>query len=323
MQLDANSSSERDAPRRGRRARGRRGAPGPLVGAGIGLALVVLAGVVAFGSGSEHATAPGDRAERLIPAQFFDYAFTLGVVLAVALVVAYVFLSPERVPVRGRGLSLWELLSVTIFISLFVLVMYQGAARLQRGVLDEANERAQRQRPPPRAQPDPTKETRREDRSVRFEWEAALITTGLLAAGCYVYLRRRRRPSAPGSEAGVAEDLAAVLDEAVDDLLAERDARRAVIAAYARLERTLAAHGVARRPHEAPLEYLARVLGELDVARASLLALTELFERAKFSRHVIDGGMKSEAIAAFVSVRDELRAGSSAVADDERMPASA
>ena len=36
--------------------------------------------------------------------------------------------------------------------------------------------------------------------------------------------------------------------------------------------------------------------------------LTALFERAKFSTHDIDPGMKNDAIDALVEVRDELRA---------------
>jgi hypothetical protein len=39
-----------------------------------------------------------------------------------------------------------------------------------------------------------------------------------------------------------------------------------------------------------------------------VLALTELFERAKFSRHRIDAEMKEEAIGALVAVRDDLEA---------------
>ena len=106
----------------------------------------------------------------------------------------------------------------------------------------------------------------------------------------------------------MGERLAAVLDETLDDLRAEQDARRAVIAAYARMERVLAAHGVPRRPSEAPLEYLARALRDLDVPASAALDLTELFERAKFSPHPIDAAMKDEAIGALATVRDDLRA---------------
>jgi hypothetical protein len=80
-----------------------------------------------------------------------------------------------------------------------------------------------------------------------------------------------------------------------------------VIAAYARLEGTLTHHGLPRRPSEAPLEYLARILLELEVRPEAVLDLTELFEQAKFSRRRIDAAMKDEAIDALVAVRDDLR----------------
>ena len=106
----------------------------------------------------------------------------------------------------------------------------------------------------------------------------------------------------------MTETLANVLDETLDDLRAEADPRRAVIAAYARLERALATQGFARRPSETPEELLSRVLGRLEVSDESIRRLTDLFERAKFSQHDVDSAMKDEAIAALQQVRDELRA---------------
>jgi hypothetical protein len=50
------------------------------------------------------------------------------------------------------------------------------------------------------------------------------------------------------------------------------------------------------------------MLGELSVRPEAALALTELFERARFSDHEIDAAMKDEAIDALVTVRDDLRA---------------
>jgi Domain of unknown function (DUF4129) len=99
-----------------------------------------------------------------------------------------------------------------------------------------------------------------------------------------------------------------VVSDAIDDLRGEADPRRAVIAAYARMERVLGQHGQPRRPSEAPFEYLARVLLRLRVRQAAVRDLTELFERAKFSTHEIDQRMKERAIAALISVRDDLGA---------------
>jgi signal transduction histidine kinase len=81
-----------------------------------------------------------------------------------------------------------------------------------------------------------------------------------------------------------------------------------VIACYARLERALAAAGFPRRRAETQVEHLTRILGELDIETGAVRRLNDLFLRAKFSHHEVDSGMKEEAIAALVDVRDELRA---------------
>jgi Domain of unknown function (DUF4129) len=136
---------------------------------------------------------------------------------------------------------------------------------------------------------------------------AAVLLIGVAVASALISDRRRRRSLSPGQE-DVAESLAAVLEDTLDDLRRERDPRRAVIAAYARLERVLAAYGLPRQPSETAEEYVARILASLDVDEGAIRWLTSLFMRAKFSQHDVDVAMKEEAIAALVRVRDELRA---------------
>ena len=82
----------------------------------------------------------------------------------------------------------------------------------------------------------------------------------------------------------------------------------------------LAAHGLPRKPAEAPLEYLGRMLAELSVSDRAARALTDLFERAKFSQHVVGAEMKDEAIDALETVRDDLLA-AKALAEKERAAA--
>ena len=114
--------------------------------------------------------------------------------------------------------------------------------------------------------------------------------------------RGRRLPN----ESLPSEELAGVLDETLDDLLAETDPRRAVIAAYARMERAFAAHGVPRRQFEAPHEYLGRVLAEATGGGRGAARLTALFERARFSPHEVDLAMRNDAIEAIQALQAEL-----------------
>lgn len=142
-----------------------------------------------------------------------------------------------------------------------------------------------------------------------FAWIPVLVVLGLAAIGigAYVVAARRRARALDSAESRLAEQVADVVDESLDDLRTEPDARRAVIAAYARLERALAASGLPRLRHETAGEYVARILGKLEVDKRAVKRLTDLFTWAKFSQHEVDTGMKDEAIDALVHVRDELR----------------
>src|SRR5262245_12634583 len=82
-----------------------------------------------------------------------------------------------------------------------------------------------------------------------------LALAAIALAALYISYRSRRNRLEPLSD-GLAPILADVLDETLDDLRAETDPRRAVIAAYARMERALGAYGLPRRASEAPDEYL-------------------------------------------------------------------
>ena len=141
----------------------------------------------------------------------------------------------------------------------------------------------------------------------------AVIGAGGVALAAIVLAERGRRSRLP-KDRTPRETLADVLAETLDDLRAETDPRRAVIAAYARMERSLAAHGIPRRRFEAPHEYLGRVLEELTGGGPAAMRLTALFERARFSPHEIDGAMKDEAIEAIESVQRDLAAAETAAA---------
>jgi Domain of unknown function (DUF4129) len=153
---------------------------------------------------------------------------------------------------------------------------------------------------------DGTEPVRQYDPSL--SWPAVAVVIGLVAAAVIAYVASSRRSGrARDPHAELVEELTAAVDDALDDLRAEADPRRAVIAAYARLERVLAANGVARLPSETPDEYLVRVLGDLELTPDAIGRLTALFTRAKFSHHDVDSTMKESAIGALERVRDELR----------------
>lgn len=144
-----------------------------------------------------------------------------------------------------------------------------------------------------------------------FEWIVlwiALVVFACAAVAIVVVARRRREElAAVVDESTIAEDVAVSIGEAISDLESEPDARRAVIAAYARMEHAFARHGLHRRPSETPVEYLRRLLLGVSSQATAIGRLTDLFELAKFSRHEIDASMKEDAIAALRTIRDDLQ----------------
>jgi hypothetical protein len=145
-----------------------------------------------------------------------------------------------------------------------------------------------------------------------FQWPVlyGTILLAVLVVAWFWWVRRNAppAPNAPTAELTAAEDVAATIADAIDDLEAEPDARAAVIAAYARMERTFDRRGLDRRPSETPVEYLRRILVGLGSRAEPVARLTGLFEQAKFSDHVIDGSMKRDAIDALRAIRSDLQA---------------
>jgi hypothetical protein len=137
---------------------------------------------------------------------------------------------------------------------------------------------------------------------------AGIVFAGTLAALAATGIVIMRRQPLPEPKAALAARLARIFDDTLDDLHAEQDPRRAVIAAYAQMERMLGYYGMERRPSEAPHEYVSRVLEQVVASGSSVRRLTRLYERARFSPHEIDPAMKAEAISAVEAVRDELLA---------------
>jgi len=280
------------------------------------LALVGLVAVAATGStsgGSGETRRPGDL--------LLDTIISLSVVALLPAVVLLVYGLMQRKEIAEEMASgrykRFGFVSFAGVMLLFLIVTYFRLRNWERPLPEELAGLAV-----PGLEVAPATPTGAQAESAyepQFAWIPVLVVVGLAAAGAFAYyLAARRRASSSGVDTDVAEALAVVFDDTLDDLRAESDPRRAVIAAYARLERVLAAHGAARRAAETPEEYLGRILRDLAIDTNAARRLTDLFSRAKFSHHAVDTGMKEEAIEALEHVRDELRQAATAV---EKPPA--
>jgi hypothetical protein len=272
--------------------------------------LVALLAVVALAARGSHPGGHGRVAQRHVPDQVNNDLLTLLMMLyvagAVGLVVAFIAYKSKWQPVESHWLR-----DLIIMLVAFALIVPIGYRLLHsRAVHRAAQRNAQLQSGPNRnGRPRlPRKLRRATSGGAHFDSTLALGLLGLIAVGGAIYYVRRRSTLGPPIEPtpDVKAALAAVVSDAIDDLRNEPDARRAVIAAYARMERALARHGNARHPAETPFEYLARILGELNVRARAVADLTDLFEYAKFSSHPVDDLMKERAISALRSVREDL-----------------
>lgn len=145
-----------------------------------------------------------------------------------------------------------------------------------------------------------------------FQWPVLWVAVALIVAAVAAYVWYVRThplgPAPPLRELTPAERAAATITDAIDDLEAEPDPRRAVIAAYARMEAAFGRQGLKRRASETAIEYLRRILLGLGSRSDAVTRLTGLFEQAKFSRHEIDASMKEDAIDALRTIRADLQA---------------
>jgi hypothetical protein len=272
-------------------------------------ALVVLALVGVVAVAARGSTSEGNAGVRPPSATVLDTILSLGLLAAVVGAVLLAYGLTQRKAIAAEiATGRYRRTSVVGYIAFFAVLMAITYWRLRSWHVKPADAESNPAFPGLAPRPGLPADASETTYRPQFAWLPVAVVIGLaaLAAVAYVVANRRARLTGRAAEA-LSEQLADVLDETLDDLRAEKDPRRAVIAAYARLERVFAANGSGRRPAETPEEYLGRVLGDLTVDGGAVRRLTELFSQAKFSQHVVNTAMKEEAIEALAQVRDELR----------------
>jgi hypothetical protein len=224
--------------------------------------------------------------------------------LGMLAVVVYA-LSGSRVGGARRRPRRWHLLSSFVSFAAALAVVW---LLFHSGFEQRLRDLGQKTQGPPAQTPGGRQQQPTAVRNARLRWDEVAVVLAVLAGAAIVVVARRQAKRAPRPWLRERDDaLSQALDDSLDDLRDDPDLRRAIVAAYSRMERALARSGIPRRPAEAPFEYIERALADLETSAESAKRLTALFEWAKFSHHEPGPEMRDEAIAALVDVRDELR----------------
>jgi hypothetical protein len=136
---------------------------------------------------------------------------------------------------------------------------------------------------------------------------ALVIVVALGVLIVIMALRWRVLDAPTGIHGGSGRSAAArAVDLSLEALRGEPDPRRAVIAAYAAMERSLSRAGFGRERSEAPLEYLRRVIAAPTSVGEEVRTITLLFQHAKFSQHAVEEPMRGRAIEALARSRGAI-----------------
>jgi hypothetical protein len=103
--------------------------------------------------------------------------------------------------------------------------------------------------------------------------------------------------------------LAEAVEESLEDLRDEPDARRAIIRCYARFERAAADFGLSRQPWLTPMEFMREALSRLAVPAPALRTLTGLFELARFSQRPLGRTERDRALDALDQIKASIEEG--------------
>lgn len=279
-----------------------------LKAAALAAGLVALLVLVAMAARGSHPGTNGHVATRPVPNSVQDGFVTLLAVAYVVVIVA-IIIAFFRYKDRWHDPRSHWLKNFVLVLALMGILTAIGYYAIQHSHLREQAAKVQRAQTGSGNSQNRVRHLRATPaRQAHFEWPLVLGIGGLvLLGGVWMYVRSRRRLAPLLENHSLEADMVSAIETTLEDLRSEKDARRAVIAAYALMERTLARHGFARHRAEAPLEYLATILRGLRVRESAVVSLTHLFEYAKFSGHEIDDAMKDEAIDALVAIRDDLQ----------------
>ncbi|MBS0222538.1 MAG: DUF4129 domain-containing protein [Proteobacteria bacterium] len=150
--------------------------------------------------------------------------------------------------------------------------------------------------------------------AVHSPWVSGILQTLVLAAaltavGIVIWLYIGVRPFGRGRVPLplVYSALATAVDDSLEDIRREPDARRAIVRCYRRFEIALATADIRRAPWETVVEFMETALEHPRLPKNKVQDLIHLLEIARFSLHEVGDGERKMAWEALLSIRAALR----------------
>ncbi len=212
-------------------------------------------------------------------------------------------LGPEAAPVPPWMRALTQILSLLNFV-IIIYLLWRGAIPLE-GLLRLGQGAGSAFAPtlphfPPMAPP-----------LVTWTFGVLALAAGLgaLALALWVAFGDRLAEWWEGAAGDPPPPLAAAVEESLEDLRAEPDARRAIIRCYGRFERVAADSGLPRKPWHTPAEFMREALSRLPAPRGAVPTLTGLFELARFSHRALGPTERDRALDALHEIKAAVEGG--------------
>ncbi len=145
-----------------------------------------------------------------------------------------------------------------------------------------------------------------------FSWTVALLALVALL-GCvglmlWIFFGDRLDEwwEGPVAQPRAAERLIDAIEESLDALRREPNARRAIVMCYRYFERAVAGAGLSRAPWETPTEFMRKALSRLQLPQEAVRALTELFQVSRFSHHQVGPSERELAVGSLGAIKAAL-----------------
>jgi hypothetical protein len=145
-----------------------------------------------------------------------------------------------------------------------------------------------------------------------FSWTVALLAL-VAVLGCvglmlWIFYGDRLDEWWEGSVAQprTSERLIEAIEDSLDVLRREPNARRAIVMCYRYFERAVAGAGLSRAPWETPTEFMRKALGRFRLPPEAVGALTELFQVSKFSHHQVGPSARDLAVDSLGAIKAAL-----------------